>query len=73
MADDDGTDRTEMDSARTAVGTVLEGLPDGCPASLRAVPQSGAVVDTFDTLRPHPHPSIEAPVLLLTQSTDLLK
>ncbi|MFE9813849.1 VWA domain-containing protein [Streptomyces sp. NPDC005773] len=35
MADDDGTGRTRMESARTAVGTVVDGLPDGHPTGLR--------------------------------------
>lgn len=35
MADDDGTGRTRMESARTAVGTVVDGLPDGYPTGLR--------------------------------------
>lgn len=35
MADDDGTGRTRMESARTAVGTVVDSLPDGFPAGLR--------------------------------------
>ncbi|MFD4030556.1 hypothetical protein ACFWVP_08460 [Streptomyces sp. NPDC058637] len=32
---DDGTGRTRMESARTAVATVVDALPDGCPAGLR--------------------------------------
>ncbi|MFE6490280.1 VWA domain-containing protein [Streptomyces sp. NPDC057748] len=35
MADDDGTGRSRMESARTAVGTVVDGLPDGYPTGLR--------------------------------------
>lgn len=35
MGDDDGTGRTRMESARTAVGTVVDALPDGYPVSLR--------------------------------------
>ncbi|MET9655876.1 VWA domain-containing protein [Streptomyces sp. NPDC006510] len=35
MADDDGTGRTRMESARAAVGTVVDGLPDGYPTGLR--------------------------------------
>jgi Ca-activated chloride channel family protein len=35
MTDDDGTGRTRMESARTAVGTVVDGLPDGYPTGLR--------------------------------------
>ncbi|MFJ8753809.1 VWA domain-containing protein [Streptomyces sp. NPDC102441] len=35
MADDDGTGRTRTESARTAVGTVVDALPDGHPAGLR--------------------------------------
>lgn len=35
MGDDDGTGRTRMESARTAVGTVVGGLPDGYPTGLR--------------------------------------
>ncbi|MFF8614733.1 VWA domain-containing protein [Streptomyces sp. NPDC015350] len=35
MADDDGTGRTRMESARKAVGTVVDGLPDGYPTGLR--------------------------------------
>ncbi|WP_327372034.1 vWA domain-containing protein [Streptomyces sp. NBC_01217] len=35
MGDDDGTGRTRMESARTAVGTVVDGLPDGHPTGLR--------------------------------------
>lgn len=35
MGDDDGTGRTRMESARTAVGTVVDGLPDGYPTGLR--------------------------------------
>nr|WP_187285396.1 VWA domain-containing protein [Streptomyces sp. or43] len=35
MADDDGTGHTRMESARTAVGTVVDGLPDGYPTGLR--------------------------------------
>ncbi|MGW4233811.1 vWA domain-containing protein, partial [Streptomyces sp. NPDC004980] len=35
MGDDDGTGRTRMESARTAVGTVVDALPDGYPAGLR--------------------------------------
>uniref|UniRef100_A0AAU3H3U7 VWA domain-containing protein n=1 Tax=Streptomyces sp. NBC_01401 TaxID=2903854 RepID=A0AAU3H3U7_9ACTN len=35
MADDDGTGRTRMESARAAVGTVVDALPDGHPAGLR--------------------------------------
>lgn len=35
MADDDGTGRTRMESARTAVGTVVDALPDGFPTGLR--------------------------------------
>lgn len=35
MADDDGTGRTRMESARDAVGTVVDTLPDGYPTGLR--------------------------------------
>ncbi|WP_406100195.1 vWA domain-containing protein [Streptomyces sp. NBC_01013] len=35
MGDDDGTGRTRMESAREAVGTVVDGLPDGYPTGLR--------------------------------------
>ena len=35
MADDDGTGRSRMESARTAVGTVVDALPDGHPTGLR--------------------------------------
>ncbi|MFE4449115.1 VWA domain-containing protein [Streptomyces sp. NPDC056796] len=35
MGEDDGTGRTRMESARTAVGTVVDALPDGYPAGLR--------------------------------------
>ncbi|MEU1467095.1 VWA domain-containing protein [Streptomyces sp. NPDC005761] len=35
MGDDDGTGRTRMESARAAVGTVVDGLPDGHPTGLR--------------------------------------
>ncbi|WNI30597.1 VWA domain-containing protein [Streptomyces sp. ITFR-6] len=35
MGDDDGTGRTRMESARTAVGTVVDALPDGHPTGLR--------------------------------------
>ncbi|MCX5141454.1 MULTISPECIES: VWA domain-containing protein [unclassified Streptomyces] len=35
MGDDDGTGHTRMESARTAVGTVVDGLPDGYPTGLR--------------------------------------
>ncbi|WP_405668582.1 VWA domain-containing protein [Streptomyces sp. NBC_01166] len=35
MADDDGTGRTRMESARKAVGTVVDALPEGHPAGLR--------------------------------------
>ncbi|MFI5744589.1 VWA domain-containing protein [Streptomyces sp. NPDC051644] len=35
MGDDDGTGRTRMESTRTAVGTVVDGLPDGYPTGLR--------------------------------------
>lgn len=35
MGDDDGTGRTRMESARTAVGTVVDGLPDRYPTGLR--------------------------------------
>ncbi|WP_329615161.1 hypothetical protein OG244_20360 [Streptomyces brevispora] len=35
MGHDDGTGRTRMESARTAVGTVVDGLPDGYPTGLR--------------------------------------
>ncbi|MFJ8882277.1 VWA domain-containing protein [Streptomyces sp. NPDC102402] len=35
MGDDDGTGRTRMESARTAVGAVVDALPDGHPAGLR--------------------------------------
>ncbi|MCM2412953.1 VWA domain-containing protein [Streptomyces sp. RKAG290] len=35
MGDDDGTGRTRMESARAAVGTVVDGLPDGYPTGLR--------------------------------------
>lgn len=35
MADGDGTGHTRMESARTAVGTVVDGLPDGYPTGLR--------------------------------------
>ncbi|WP_250302362.1 VWA domain-containing protein [Streptomyces sp. A 4/2] len=35
MADDDGSGRTRMETARRAVGTVVDGLPDGYPTGLR--------------------------------------
>lgn len=35
MADDDGTGRTRMEAARSAVGTVVDGLPDHYPTGLR--------------------------------------
>ncbi|MEV5156996.1 VWA domain-containing protein [Streptomyces sp. NPDC053728] len=35
MGDDDGTGRTRMESARAAVGTVVDALPDGHPTGLR--------------------------------------
>lgn len=35
MGDDDGAGRTRMASARTAVGTVVDALPDGYPTGLR--------------------------------------
>ncbi|MCX4824409.1 VWA domain-containing protein [Streptomyces sp. NBC_01142] len=35
MADDDGTGQTRMESARAAVGTVVDALPDGFPTGLR--------------------------------------
>jgi Ca-activated chloride channel family protein len=35
MADDEGTGRTRMESARTAAGTVVDGLPDGYQTGLR--------------------------------------
>ncbi|MEU0392511.1 VWA domain-containing protein [Streptomyces sp. NPDC006208] len=35
MADDDGTGSTRMESARKAVGTVVDALPDGYPTGLR--------------------------------------
>ncbi|MGN5637122.1 vWA domain-containing protein [Streptomyces sp. AC154] len=35
MGDDDGAGRTRMESARTAVGTVVDALPDGHPTGLR--------------------------------------
>ncbi|MFF1964632.1 VWA domain-containing protein [Streptomyces sp. NPDC058232] len=35
MADDDGTGRTRMETARSAVGTVVDGLPDHYPTGLR--------------------------------------
>ncbi|TXS57778.1 VWA domain-containing protein [Streptomyces sp. t39] len=35
MAEDDGTGRTRMESARQAVGTVVDALPDGHPTGLR--------------------------------------
>lgn len=35
MADDDGTGRTRMESARTAVGSVVDNLPEGYPTGLR--------------------------------------
>lgn len=35
MGDDDGTGRTRMESARAAVSTVVDGLPDGYPTGLR--------------------------------------
>ncbi|MFK4224554.1 VWA domain-containing protein [Streptomyces sp. NPDC019890] len=35
MADDDGTGQTRMASARAAVGTVVDALPDGFPTGLR--------------------------------------
>ncbi|MEU2247603.1 VWA domain-containing protein [Streptomyces sp. NPDC019224] len=35
MGDDDGTGRTRMESARAAVSTVVDGLPDGFPTGLR--------------------------------------
>jgi Ca-activated chloride channel family protein len=35
MAEDDGSGATRMESARKAVGTVVDGLPDGYPTGLR--------------------------------------
>ncbi|MFG2641017.1 VWA domain-containing protein [Streptomyces sp. NPDC048370] len=35
MGDDDGSGRTRMEAARAAVGTVVDGLPDGHPTGLR--------------------------------------
>lgn len=35
MADDDGAGQTRMASARAAVGTVVDALPDGFPTGLR--------------------------------------
>ncbi|WP_240799064.1 VWA domain-containing protein [Streptomyces sp. A0958] len=35
MGDDDGTGHTRMESARAAVSTVVDGLPDGYPTGLR--------------------------------------
>ncbi|MBM7437902.1 Ca-activated chloride channel family protein [Streptomyces sp. HB132] len=35
MSDDDGTGRTRMETARTAVGTVVDALPEGHPTGLR--------------------------------------
>lgn len=35
MADDDGSGQSRMDSARAAVGTVVDALPDGFPTGLR--------------------------------------
>ncbi|MFJ5849145.1 VWA domain-containing protein [Streptomyces sp. NPDC092903] len=35
MGDDDGTGRTRMESARAAVGTVVDALPEGHPTGLR--------------------------------------
>ncbi|MFG2329881.1 VWA domain-containing protein [Streptomyces sp. NPDC048604] len=35
MADGDGSGRTRMESARSAVGTVVDSLPDGYPTGLR--------------------------------------
>ncbi|KPC82485.1 von Willebrand factor A [Streptomyces sp. NRRL S-4] len=35
MGGDDGTGRTRMESARTAVGTVVDALPEGHPTGLR--------------------------------------
>ncbi|MFF9013243.1 VWA domain-containing protein [Streptomyces sp. NPDC014870] len=35
MGEDDGSGRTRMEAARTAVGTVVDGLPDGHPTGLR--------------------------------------
>ncbi|MFD7321274.1 VWA domain-containing protein [Streptomyces sp. NPDC059875] len=35
MGDDDGSGRTRMAAARAAVGTVVDGLPDGHPTGLR--------------------------------------
>lgn len=35
MAEDDGTGRSRMESARQAVGTVVDALPDGHPTGLR--------------------------------------
>ncbi|MFC8234053.1 VWA domain-containing protein [Streptomyces sp. NPDC057284] len=35
MADDDGTGRTRMETARSAVDTVVDGLPDHYPTGLR--------------------------------------
>lgn len=35
MGDDDGTGHTRMESARTAVGTVVDALPEGYPTGLR--------------------------------------
>ncbi|WSY33088.1 hypothetical protein OG844_26915 [Streptomyces sp. NBC_00887] len=41
MGDDDGTGRTRMESARAAVGTVVDALPDGYPAAFGCTAQTG--------------------------------
>ncbi|MFF3316847.1 VWA domain-containing protein [Streptomyces sp. NPDC003035] len=41
MGDDDGSGRTKMEAARAAVGTVVDGLPDGHPTGLRVYGADG--------------------------------
>ncbi|MEW2068826.1 VWA domain-containing protein [Streptomyces sp. NPDC007346] len=48
MADDDGAGRTRMESARSAVGAVVDALPDGYPTGLRVygADRAGGCTDT---------------------------
>lgn len=47
MADDDGTGRTRMESARKAVGTVVDALPEGTrPACACTAPTGPAAART---------------------------
>ncbi|MEO3839687.1 VWA domain-containing protein [Streptomyces sp. B22F1] len=48
MADDDGSGATRIESARAAVGTVVDALPDGYPTGLRVygADRAGGCTDT---------------------------